>query len=782
MSIPSTPMTSRRRPTRGREWMALSTVAVTLVLGLQASSLMHRPNRLIQDTLIALQARAVDRSEVIIVSIDEKSIDGLGRWPWRRAYHAALIDRLDRDAPRAIGLNLFLTEDDALLPSDDQFLAGALARSGKVTLPLMMQNVNRKPVLIKPVPTLERGARNLGHVHLSVDEDGVVRSTYLREGLPDRMWDHFNIAMMATGEAESRPLAGLPEVEEALQDPISGQFLAWQRAHRIIVPFAGPPGHFRRVPYVDVLNGSTPAGTFKDKYVLIGATAAGLGDMYATPVAGRRQLMPGVEILANVLDGLLGNHSITPAPAWIDSIFNTLAVLLALIGLAFLGPLPALLLTASLILAMPALAAASTVLLRVQLAPAAGMLALGLTYALWSWRRLDAATRYLVDEFNHLQGGGDGLPVTPGAAGSAGDFLDRRIQALKQAAKQLRDLQRFVSDTLEGLPDATLVCDRTMVVLLSNAAAARHFGVDSGASLRGALASALMRDVLSEADREPVIGADTGSLAPQPSTAASAACDGLGRNLLVKQAPLFSAGNEHLGWIVSLVDVTEMRQAQQQLEYAVRFLSHDIRTPQTSILTLLNLQRQNPSAMSQGQFHDRIERHARKSLAQLDNFIHLIRAQSAGYRLERCDLVTVLIECIDDAWEDSQHNQIAIVMGPHPPQAESLIDRELVARAIGNLLVNALKFSGTQTTIRCGIDGHELGWAILVQDQGPGIAEDIHAELFQPFFRGHASAHVDGAGLGLALVKTVAQRHGGVVLLDSAPGRGSAFRLVLPRA
>ncbi|WP_170855694.1 ATP-binding protein [Variovorax sp. CF079] len=71
---------------------------------------------------------------------------------------------------------------------------------------------------------------------------------------------------------------------------------------------------------------------------------------------------------------------------------------------------------------------------------------------------------------------------------------------------------------------------------------------------------------------------------------------------------------------------------------------------------------------------------------------------------------------------------------------------------------------------------------MLVKDEGPGIAEELRTQAFEPFVRGSATANIDGAGLGLAFVKTVAQRHGGKVLLDSALGRGSAFRLVLPRA
>jgi signal transduction histidine kinase len=121
-------------------------------------------------------------------------------------------------------------------------------------------------------------------------------------------------------------------------------------------------------------------------------------------------------------------------------------------------------------------------------------------------------------------------------------------------------------------------------------------------------------------------------------------------------------------------------------------------------------------------------------------------------------------------------------MGPSPEEAYSLINRELMARAINNLLGNALKFSPAGSSITCAVESHPRAWAVLVRDEGPGIAEELRSRLFEPFIRGSATANIDGAGLGLAFVKTVAQRHGGRVLLESPPGRGSAFRLVLPRA
>jgi signal transduction histidine kinase len=226
----------------------------------------------------------------------------------------------------------------------------------------------------------------------------------------------------------------------------------------------------------------------------------------------------------------------------------------------------------------------------------------------------------------------------------------------------------------------------------------------------------------------------------------------------------------------------QLRNLQRQRDDAMRFLSHDMRAPLASILALLNLQRENPSALAPEQVQERIERHAGRALGLADDFTQLVRAQSHSYRFESCNLVDVLLECVDDAWEATRRHGIEIVMSPAPDVAHSRIDRDLVARAITNLLGNALKFSPAGSSIRCAIEPLPLEWAVLVQDQGPGIDEELRAHLFEPFARGRSGFHVEGAGLGLAFVKTVAQRHGGRVVLESVPGQGSAFRLILPRA
>ena len=110
-------------------------------------------------------------------------------------------------------------------------------------------------------------------------------------------------------------------------------------------------------------------------------------------------------------------------------------------------------------------------------------------------------------------------------------------------------------------------------------------------------------------------------------------------------------------------------------------------------------------------------------------------------------------------------------------------DRGLLARALTNVLSNAMKYSPRHSEIRCAIADRGLDWEVSVRDQGPGIPAEQQSQLFQPFHRLHSGSHpeVHGVGLGLLLVRTVVQRHHGSVRIDSAADAGCAVILTLPK-
>jgi signal transduction histidine kinase len=236
-------------------------------------------------------------------------------------------------------------------------------------------------------------------------------------------------------------------------------------------------------------------------------------------------------------------------------------------------------------------------------------------------------------------------------------------------------------------------------------------------------------------------------------------------------------------WLITLVDLTDMRRAQQQRDQALNFISHDIRAPIASILTLLEMQRAFSGQMPHAELLARVERYAQSSLAMAQGFVRLASAQAHSYHSALFDLVAALEEAVDDAWATATERGVQVRFTTELDAAPFRGDRGLIGRAITNVLGNAIKFSPAGGTVHCtlALQGHD--WMISIRDEGPGIAQDLQAGLFQPFKRLHEGSHpgVEGIGLGLALVHTVVQRHGGRVEVHSASGAGAEFRLLLPQ-
>ena len=256
--------------------------------------------------------------------------------------------------------------------------------------------------------------------------------------------------------------------------------------------------------------------------------------------------------------------------------------------------------------------------------------------------------------------------------------------------------------------------------------------------------------------------------------------DAQGRTLLVLCNPFTDLA--HAGWLLTLVDLTDMRRAQLQRDEAMNFISHDIRAPNASILTLLEMQRAYPGRMQDDALMQRIERYARASLDMAENFVKLASAETQEYRMAPLDLVAVLAETVDDIWALASERGVEVTIANAPDTAPIVGDRALLSRALANMLNNAVKFSPEEGTVQCSIVQRGAHWIVSVRDEGPGIAPELQGQLFAPFQRLHDRSHpaIGGVGLGLALVHTVIHRHGGTLEVDSDVGQGAEFRLVLP--
>lgn len=749
--------------------------SIVLAIGLGALNGLGRLDQTLIDLSAARQQRAID-PDIVIIAIDDDSVAQLGRWPWPRSTHAALLDRLH--SARAIGLDLILSEPDAQKPANDDLLAAALRRNGRVALPVFLANQGGVANLTLPLPSLAANAATLAHINTELDRDGLVRSVFLQEGDANAPWNHLALALLQIGGELPQQLPGqrhsdIFPADSKLAVPIHRDKELWLRDYWLRLPLAGAPGTYPRYSYADVLNGKVNPELFRDKYVLIGATATGLGDAYPTPMAGSQALMPGVELIANTLDAVRKQHTLRLAAAWENALFTLVAVGLALWALQKARPKWALLAIASLLIGTVVYCELMQRYLHIQFAPLAALLILLVLYPLWSWLRMEAALRYFAQQVSKIRQE-DPLLATLPNYGVGLDLLDKKMAALSHAVDQLSSLRRFVRDSLDQLADTVLVCDANGKVILQNQAAQRFFSTPVLNQLLPAQLSQMIPN-------KELLIANLFS----PAGASWRASDRQGRDMLVKSVARQTESGRVIGWIVSMVDLSLVQAAQRQRDEALDFLSHDMRSPQSAILALLTLHQSahpNPDSSHKTLF-ERIAAHAQRTLQLADDFVQLARANSANYQIEPVDLLDLMYETSDQFWEKAQLLNLNINTVSHLPDPELAIypvDRVMLGRALSNLIDNALKYGHTGDSIDCSVSILENNNIELsVQDYGGGIAADQQSRITGKFTQ--VASRNNGVGLGLAFVRTVAERHRGEIKIQSKPGEGSRFSIVLPK-
>lgn len=229
--------------------------------------------------------------------------------------------------------------------------------------------------------------------------------------------------------------------------------------------------------------------------------------------------------------------------------------------------------------------------------------------------------------------------------------------------------------------------------------------------------------------------------------------------------------------------VVLLRQAVRQREEVLRFISHDMRSPQNSILALTEMMRRGQTELSQDEVLARIERYAYGTLGLVDGFVHLARAEIMQMNCLRMDLVDLVASVCDERWPLARKHKSEVQFHAAATYAYANVDGGLVSRAIGNLLDNAIQYSPQGSIIRCEVARQGRFWRIAVHDQGPGIEPEQRDALFAPFIRlngRNPGAHASGSGLGLPFVQTVMLRHDGSIECESVPGQGSIFIALLP--
>lgn len=761
------------------EWqMVLAVLALfTLLIGYFATGVgLSRLDQVFYDVSLASSSRRPALQDIVIVAIDDGSLDEIGHWPWRRQVHARLLDNLRM--ARAVGMDIVFNEATPGFPGDDQRLAQAIEAQGKVVLPMLLDG----QTLRRPLPALARAARALGYINIRPDSDGAVRAITLHRELPSGQYiPHFVIALLQAAGA-SATLARLAPAQTL--------------APRLI-PYSGGPGHFTMYSYRSVLDGTVPPSAFKGKYVLVGAWSTGLGDAFPTPLSAGGPAMSGVEILANALQAAMQDTWIHAPARLPGALLGVLPVLLVFLLMRHRSPRRSFFITVSV---LAGIFVVDWLLMRYAHAwvpPAAGLIGTALCYPVWSWRSQEAALRQIDRELSKLQH--ERTPFREHALirdTVGGDqSLPGRVIKLHGAIDQVRHLRQFFADSLDATPDPTVIFDTDGILRFASAAALSYADrLGAARPADGTPANDYLRDIVTTAplrqDIASMLGVPADATPAQDSGAHGLwqqgleVKDGGSHDMLLKGLPIRRADGSSAGTILTLVDISPIRQAQRQREETLRFVSHDMRSPQNSILALLELQRNPHTALTEAALLARIDQYSRKTLRLVDGFVQLARAESMAMARRPLDLVDLMTEICDEYWALAHKRGSVLELRHAMPQALMEGDRDMLGRALGNLVDNAIKYSPAESRVLCRLDTQADLWTLSVQDHGRGMDQAQMKSLFTPFVRMDEDRpdNPPGIGLGLAFVKTVITRHRGTIEAESLPGQGSTFTVCLPRA
>jgi signal transduction histidine kinase len=231
----------------------------------------------------------------------------------------------------------------------------------------------------------------------------------------------------------------------------------------------------------------------------------------------------------------------------------------------------------------------------------------------------------------------------------------------------------------------------------------------------------------------------------------------------------------------------ELEVARLQSDF-VSAVSHEFRTPLASLCQLSEMLTDGrvPSETRRQEYYEGLRRASERLYRLVETLLDFGRMQAGAqqYRFELVEMGSFFRGVVEDFAEEARGRGYKVDVADHPHLPPVQADRDALARALRNLLDNAVKYSPQNKTVWAKATCENGGVAISVSDKGLGVDPHEQKRIFKKFVRG-ASAEVAGAkgtGLGLTMVEHIVAAHGGQVHVDSEPGVGSTFTILLPSA
>ncbi|HKJ39359.1 MAG TPA: ATP-binding protein [Anaerolineales bacterium] len=353
-----------------------------------------------------------------------------------------------------------------------------------------------------------------------------------------------------------------------------------------------------------------------------------------------------------------------------------------------------------------------------------------------------------------------------------GDWLRREVNrtttSLKKRAR-ISETERMRLETVfNSIHDSVMLLDKENNIILANPAMCRAFGLDEKTSMgKSAIEIIENPDLL-------VMLASPGENDPLSHQEISFPDGKVGS---AQMTPI-----PDIGYAVTMQDVTYLKELDRVRNEVVHTVSHDLRSPLTSVIGYTELiTRTGPLNESQQEFLKRIQESV-KHITTLINDLLELGSIEAGLdtRREWVQLDVLLLYSMDMLQGQIKSKQIKV----QTDIAESLPALQAnpirLRQVLDNVVGNAIKYSNKKGEVEVSIKAEGDQVILQVTDNGPGIPAQDQAHIFDKFYRGQNMDKQQGSGLGLAIVKSIVDAHQGRIWVESTEGRGSTFFIVLP--
>lgn len=287
----------------------------------------QKPFRLIElkmlDYRFQFRGKTAISKDIVLVSIGEKDIELLGRWPWPRKYHSDLIQILNNYGAKVIGYDILFSEPDKEDPESDICLAESVKEARNVCLPMAFSGNDKDRNDLMPLDCFHNVSAGCGFVNVSADEDGIVRRMPLRIGGKSAFGLELACRFL---RVENAGIELVPKRSLILPLPNRDRItIPLDHKNRMLINFPGltedwPWMHFVQIimAFMEEQKGEKPSidlNLLKGKIVLVGSTHTGMPDIIETPFGTSSY---GVELHASIINSILQRNFLRPLHLWIE--------------------------------------------------------------------------------------------------------------------------------------------------------------------------------------------------------------------------------------------------------------------------------------------------------------------------------------------------------------------------------------------------------------------------------------------------------------------------------